>query len=101
MTKEDYFKYYIQGSDHYLIPRDIFEELFNEMTNWKEESNQLQKKYNTSLSMLVNHYPPCEIDGFMDKNTDYCSINCGVDEEIFKKCWDRYITQTLMEKTKE
>lgn len=35
MNKEDYFKYYIQGSDHYLIPKDIFEELFNEMNNWK------------------------------------------------------------------
>ena len=27
MNKEDYFKYYIQGSDHYLIPKDIFNEL--------------------------------------------------------------------------
>ena len=43
MNKEDYFKYYIQGSDHYLIPRDIFEELFNEMNNWKEESKQLKE----------------------------------------------------------
>ena len=24
MNKEDYFKYYIQGSDHYLIPKDVF-----------------------------------------------------------------------------
>lgn len=43
MNKEDYFKYYIQGSDHYLIPKDIFDELFNEMSNWKEES-QKQKE---------------------------------------------------------
>ena len=43
MTKEDYFKYYIQGSDHYLIPKDVFKELFNEMINWKEES-QRQKE---------------------------------------------------------
>ena len=40
MNKEDYFKYYIQGSDHYLIPKDIFDELFDEMENWKEESNK-------------------------------------------------------------
>ena len=101
MTKEDYFKYYIQGSDHYLIPRDIFEELFNEMNNWKEESKKLQTKYDITLSMLADYSPPCEIDGFMDKNTDYCSINCGVDEEIFKKCWDRYIMQILMKKKEE
>ena len=45
MNKEDYFKYYIQGSDHYLIPRDIFEELFDEMSNWREEVKELNKKY--------------------------------------------------------
>ena len=40
MTKEDYFKYYIQGSDHYLIPKDVFDELFNEMESWREESKK-------------------------------------------------------------
>ena len=43
MKIEDYSKYYIQGSDHYLIPKDVFIELFNEMINWKEES-QRQKE---------------------------------------------------------
>ena len=37
MKIEDYNEYYIQGSDHYLIPKDAFMELFNEMINWKEE----------------------------------------------------------------
>ena len=40
MKIEDYNKYYIQGSDHYLIPKDVFKELFNEMINWKEESKK-------------------------------------------------------------
>lgn len=40
---KDYSKYYIQCSDHYLIPKDEFTELFNEMANWKEE-NQKQKE---------------------------------------------------------
>ena len=44
MKLEDYFKYYIQGSDHYLIPRDIFEELFDEMENWREEAKELKKQ---------------------------------------------------------
>ena len=44
MKIEDYFKYYIQGSDHYLIPKDVFDELFNEMENWKEEVKELQKQ---------------------------------------------------------
>ena len=42
MTKEDYSKYYIQGSDHYLIPKYVFKELFDEMSNWRDESKQLK-----------------------------------------------------------
>ena len=45
MNKEDYFKYYIQGSDHYLIPKDVFIELFDEMVNWREEAKELNQKY--------------------------------------------------------
>ncbi len=45
MTKEDYFKYYIQGSDHYLISKDVFDELFDEMSNWREEAKELNQKY--------------------------------------------------------
>ena len=40
MKIEDYNEYYIQGSDHYLIPKGDFAELFNEMFNWKEESEK-------------------------------------------------------------
>ena len=47
MKKEDYFKYYIQGSDHYLIPKDVFDELFDEMENWKEEAKELKKQLTT------------------------------------------------------
>lgn len=41
MKMEDYSKYYVQGSDHYLIPKDVFIELFNEMVNWREENKKL------------------------------------------------------------
>ena len=53
MTKEDYFKYYIQGSDHYLIPKDVFIELFDEMENWREES-QKQKEVIDKLNFIKN-----------------------------------------------
>ena len=46
MKIEDYNKYYIQGSDHYLIPKDVFKELFNEMVNWKEESQKQKEVIN-------------------------------------------------------
>ena len=55
MNKEDYFKYYIQGSDHYLIPKDVFKELFNEMINWKEES-QKQKEVIDKIKKLIKQY---------------------------------------------
>lgn len=51
MKIEDYFKYYIQGSDHYLIPKDVFIELFNEMINWKEES----KKQKGVIDKAINN----------------------------------------------
>ena len=50
MNKEDYTKYYIQGSDHYLIPKDVFMELFNEMINWKEDTN----KYKEDIDKVTN-----------------------------------------------
>lgn len=60
-----------------------------------EENQQLKQEYNKALELLCNYNMPCDLDGFMDKNTDYCSVNCGVDEEVFKECWRRYIKQEL------
>ena len=51
MNKEDYFKYYIQGSDHYLIPKDIFNELFGEMEGWKEDT----KKYKEVIDKTIEY----------------------------------------------
>ena len=53
MKIEDYNKYYIQGSDHYLIPKDVFKELFNEMINWKEESKN-QKEVIDKAEKILN-----------------------------------------------
>ena len=50
MKIEDYFKYYIQGSDHYLIPKDVFKELFNEMINWKEESEKQKEVIDKAIN---------------------------------------------------
>lgn len=54
MKIEDYNKYYIQGSDHYLIPKDEFKELFNEIINWKEESQKLQTTANNCKRLKDN-----------------------------------------------
>ena len=52
MNKEDYSKYYIQGSDHYLIPKDVFKELFNKMVNWKEESNKQKEVIDKAIKLI-------------------------------------------------
>ena len=52
MKIEDYNEYYIQGSDHYLIPKAMFKELFNEMINWKEES-QKQKEVIDKINLII------------------------------------------------
>ena len=56
MKMEDYSKYYIQGSDHYLIPKDVFIELFNEMVNWREENKILREnaEHNDKVVDKVN-----------------------------------------------
>lgn len=52
MKIEDYNGYYIQNSNHYLIPKDVFMELFNEMINWKEESNKKKEVIDKAINEL-------------------------------------------------
>ena len=54
MKIEDYFKYYIQNSNHYLIPKDVFMELFNEMINWKEESQKQKEVIDKVIDFIEN-----------------------------------------------
>lgn len=56
MNIEDYNKYYIQGSDHYLIPKDVFKELFNEMINWKEESQRQKEVIDKAIEYIEKEY---------------------------------------------
>ena len=59
MKIEDYNKYYVQGSDHYLIPKDVFKELFNEMVNWKEESQKQKDNWNKLKDYIKTIYKGC------------------------------------------
>lgn len=56
MKIDDYSKYYIQGSDHYLIPKDVFKELFYEMVSWRDESEKLKKQLEERTKMYQNAY---------------------------------------------
>ena len=72
MKIEDYSKYYIQGSDHYLIPKDNFKELFNEMVNWREESEKQKEvidkleKYIEKQTRLYGLSMPIELGTHLD-----------------------------------
>lgn len=67
MTTEDYNKYYVQGSDHYLIPKDVFKELFNEMINWKEESQRQKEVIDNAVKYIDNlRDESAERQGFYD-----------------------------------
>lgn len=75
MIREDYSKYYIQGSDYYVIPKDIFDELFTEMDNWKKDAQKYEEVIN-KLSKIIYEikelteetggYPSNYIDGLLD-----------------------------------
>ena len=52
MKLEDYNEYYIQRSDHYLIPKDVFKELFDEMSNWKEESQRQKEVIDKAIEYI-------------------------------------------------
>ena len=61
----------------------------------KNENQKLKKKLNKAIELLIKENLPCDIEEFNIRNADYCSSNCSVDEEIFKKCWLKYIEQEL------
>lgn len=91
MTKEDYFKYYIQGSDHYLIPKYEFIELFNEMENWKEESKKQKEVIDKAMEyinknlILVSILDGVKTFGLNSYTFDYkelLEILTGEDKEV-------------------
>ena len=82
MKIEDYRKYYIQGSDHYLIPKDIFKELFNEMINWKEESNK-KKEVIDKINNYIDNYDIFKVFSFpLMKRWEEEQVKSSIDYEF-------------------
>ena len=91
MKIEDYNEYYIQGSDHYLIPKDVFNELFDEMENWKEESEKQKEvidkatEYINKNLILVSILDGVKTFGLNSYTFDYkelLEILAGEDKEV-------------------
>lgn len=81
MTREDYSKYYIQGSDHYLIPKDIFDELFTEMDNWKKESQKQKEVIDKVIELIGKHYFK-QSDDYYDYFTEGVCLQDGDYQEL-------------------
>ena len=76
MKIEDYNEYYIQGSDHYLIPKDEFKELFNEMINWKEESQKQKEAIDKAIAYIKENLI---VSSILDGKKYYCLNEYGFD----------------------
>ena len=85
MKIEDYNKYYIQGSDHYLIPKDEFKELFNEMINWKEESQKQKEVIDKAIEKINDYKIYCEENKGL---TEYTDIEIEAIEPVISKLED-------------
>lgn len=105
-TENEIFQYMTDGEGS-MLGRSIYDAIFDfihalitEKDQFKEDKKILQRELDCALKLLSEMSPPCEKDGFMDNHTDYCSLNCGVDEDVFKKCWLMYIDE-ILERTDE
>ena len=85
MKIEDYNEYYIQGSDHYLIPKDVFKELFNEMVNWREESNKQKEVIDKVIEYIKERFY------FNEENGEYSLLH------TFDKCNAKELLDILNE----
>ena len=54
MKLENYHEYYIQGSDHYLIPKAAFIELYEETNNFKKESRKNKAVIDKAINLINN-----------------------------------------------
>lgn len=80
MNKEDYSKYYVQGSDHYLIPKDVFDELLAENKELELIIGLRQER--NLISKFDKEYD--EEDKKKNPNRDYAGIMPDA-EEVYKR----------------
>ena len=81
MKIEDYSKYYIQGSDHYLVPKDVFLELFYEMESWRQECKEYKEKVVKAVE-IINNDNMYDDNGFEGRVFQHDLLKVLEDEEI-------------------
>lgn len=68
-----------------------YEKAIKEILRQSKEIERLNNKYNKALELLIDYNLPCEVDDFMNVHSDYCETHCEVDEEQYKRCWNKFI----------
>lgn len=56
MRTENYNKYYIQGSDHYLISKDEFVDLNEMVENFEKENQKLKSQQKEFMTFLEDNW---------------------------------------------
>lgn len=70
------------------------------MLNWKDLQivlsyiEQLENRYNKALEILSDYNMPCEYEKPIIPD-EYCEENCEASDEVYKKCWNKYIELIL------
>ena len=81
MKLEDYHEYYIQGSDHYLIPKAVFIELYEEMANFREDTIELRSQ----LKGTTHCFDEEEHNQLQQENQKYKEV-IDKAKELINKC---------------
>lgn len=67
MNMCDYEQYYQKGGT-YVLPIELFNELFGEMENWKEQAKKKESNWNSLREWLENE--KLQMEGYFDTVLD-------------------------------
>ena len=56
MKREDYFKYRVHNGDIYVLPEEVFDELFDELLNLQSENKQLRGAITKTFEIINYEY---------------------------------------------
>lgn len=83
MDKEDYAKYYIQGSDHYLLPKDVFIELFDEIEQLEQQLKKKEEVIEKAIDFITHGdllYLACKNTVVYDYNLEIKAVADRLEE---------------------
>ena len=98
MKLEDYSKYYIQCSDHYLIPKDEFAWLVEENQELKKKLEEYKEQVNKGLYNTCLPYTTGYKKAIKDKETQQKDFIKYLEDII---SWEPVVVEKILQKYKE